>query len=168
MAAETGSGRCKFSDFIDTEFVIDANKDRGRGQHPQLCLVKSFATRSSFLSSPQRQHQQQFRRIIQERLKYSLKIVANIVNSGQLINQGNPDVYLLNAKEDSTGEDFRWVDISRIDLSPPPYDHRDKKIFLLMGAAGSGKSTLTNEWSTTSGPFSGKILSALSASTKTI
>ena len=49
-----------------------------------------------------RQHQQQFRRIIQERLKYSLKIVANIVNSGQLINQGNQDVYLLNAKEDST------------------------------------------------------------------
>ena len=120
-----------------------------------------------FFSSPWRQHQQQFRRIIQERLKYSLKIVANTVNSSQLINQGNPDVYLLNAKEDSTdGEDFRWDDISRIDLSPPPYDHRDKKILLLMGAAGSGKST--NGWSTTSGPFSGKILSALSASTKTI
>jgi hypothetical protein len=50
--------------------------------------------------------------------------VANTVNSGQLINQGNPDVYLLNAKEDSAGEDFRWVDISRIDFSPPPYDHR--------------------------------------------
>ena len=122
----------------------------------------------SFFSSPQRQHQQQFHRIIQESLKYSLKIVANTVNSGQLINPGNPDVYLLNAKEDSTGEDFRWVDISRIDLSPPPYDLRDKKIFLLMGAAGSGRSTLTSGWSTTSGPFSGKIISALSASTKTI
>ena len=94
--------------------------------------------------------------------------MANTVNSGQLINPGNPDVYLLNAKEDSTGEDFRWVDISRIVFSPPPYDLRDKKIFLLMGATGSGRSTLTSGWSTTSGPFSGKIISALSASTKTI
>jgi hypothetical protein len=51
--------------------------------------------------------------------------VANTVNSSQLINQGNPDVYLLNAKEDSTDEDFRWVAISRMDFSLPPYDHRD-------------------------------------------
>ncbi len=37
-----------------------------------------------------------------------------------------------------------------------------------MDAAGSGKSTLTNGMVNTSGPFSGKILSALGASTKTI
>jgi hypothetical protein len=36
MAAETRTGRCKFSDVIDTEFVIYANNDRGRGQQPQL------------------------------------------------------------------------------------------------------------------------------------
>ena len=79
MAAETCTGRCKFSDVIDTEFVIDTNKDRGHGQHPQCFWLKSFATHKSS-------------RIIQESLKYSLKIVANTVNSGQLINQGNPNV----------------------------------------------------------------------------
>ena len=119
MAAETRTGHCKFSDVIDTEFVIYANKDRDHGQHPQLVFGPIIChTLILFFSCPWRQHQQQFCQIIQERLKYSLKISANTVNSGQLINQGYPDVYLLNAKEDSTGEDFRWVDISWIDLSP--------------------------------------------------
>jgi hypothetical protein len=123
-----------------------------------------------FFSSPKRQHQQQFRRIIQESLKYSLKIVANTVNSGQLIIQGNPDVYLLNAKEDSTDEDFRWVDMMgrqiRIDLSPPPYDHRDKKILLLMGAAGNGKEYPYQRMINYIRAFQWK--DSLSASTKTI
>ena len=88
MAAETCTGRCKFSDVIDTEFVIDANKDRGHGQHLQCVWSKSFATRSSFFLVKSSEDS----RIIQKSLKYSLKIVANTVNSGQLINQGNPNV----------------------------------------------------------------------------
>jgi hypothetical protein len=96
--------------------------------------------------------------------------VANTVNSGQLIIQGNPDVYLLNAKEDSTDEDFRWVDMMgrqiRIDLSPPPYDHRDKKILLLMGAAGNGKEYPYQRMINYIRAFQWK--DSLSASTKTI
>ena len=83
MAAETFTGRCKFSDVIDTEFVIDANKDRGHGQHLQCVWSKSFATRSSFFIVKSLEAS----RIIQKSLKYSLKIVANTVNSSIKVTQ---------------------------------------------------------------------------------
>ena len=60
----------------------------------------------------------------------------------KLIKQGHPNVYLLNAKEILTSDDFRWFNIGRTDAVSPSEDHRDHKVIILMGATGSGKSTL--------------------------
>jgi GTP-binding protein EngB required for normal cell division len=60
----------------------------------------------------------------------------------KLIKQGHPNVYLLNAKEILTSDDFRWFNIGRADAVSPSEDHRDHKVIILMGATGSGKSTL--------------------------
>ncbi|XP_046463233.1 uncharacterized protein LOC124209330 [Daphnia pulex] len=62
----------------------------------------------------------------------------------KLIKQGQPNVYLLNAKEISVSEDFRWFDIDHHDASATPEVHREHKIIILMGATGCGKSTLIN------------------------
>jgi hypothetical protein len=43
----------------------------------------------------------------------------------KLIKQGQPNVYLLNAKEISVGEDFRWFDIDHHDASATPEVHRE-------------------------------------------
>ena len=141
VAAETCIGRSEFSDVIDTEFLIDANKDRG-GEDNILSRVWSNNLQDAhpfFPSSPRRQQQQPSS---SNNSRIAEIFAQDCSKHSQLIKQGNPSVYLLNAKEDSTGGDFRWFDISRMDFSPPPYDHRDHKIILLMGAAGSGKSTL--------------------------
>ena len=52
-----------------------------------------------------------------------------------------PNVYMLKAKEHSTSTDLiRWFEIGR----PNTKSKRDHKIIILMGATGSGKSTLIN------------------------
>ena len=56
----------------------------------------------------------------------------------QLIKRGNPNVYLLNATKNSVNADLRWFEIGR----PKKNSKRDHKIIILMGAIGSGKSTL--------------------------
>ena len=53
----------------------------------------------------------------------------------QLMKRGKPNVFLLNAQENSDG-DFRWFDIGS------PDDTREHKVIILMGATGCGKSTL--------------------------
>jgi GTP-binding protein EngB required for normal cell division len=62
-----------------------------------------------------------------------------------LIKKGRPNVYLLNAEEKSTSEDFRWFDIGRSNnFTLPSKNHRNHKVIILMGATGCGKSTLIN------------------------
>uniref|UniRef100_A0A0P5RSW1 AIG1-type G domain-containing protein n=1 Tax=Daphnia magna TaxID=35525 RepID=A0A0P5RSW1_9CRUS len=61
-----------------------------------------------------------------------------------LIKEGQPNIYQLNAKEILANEDFRWFEINRLDGSSPTPGRRDHKIIILMGATGCGKSTLIN------------------------
>ncbi|XP_057377816.1 uncharacterized protein LOC130699582 [Daphnia carinata] len=61
-----------------------------------------------------------------------------------LIKKGSPNVYLLNATEKSNSDKVNWFDICRTGdpiRLPNPKNH---KIIILMGATGSGKSTLIN------------------------
>jgi GTP-binding protein EngB required for normal cell division len=62
----------------------------------------------------------------------------------KLIKQGQPNVYLLNAKEIMVSEDFRWFDIDHQDASATSNVNREHKVIILMGATGCGKSTLIN------------------------
>ena len=61
----------------------------------------------------------------------------------KLIKQGQPNVYLLNAKETSVSGDLRWFDIGHLNGSSP-FGFRNHKVIILMGATGCGKSTLIN------------------------
>ncbi len=62
----------------------------------------------------------------------------------QLIKNGKPNIYLLNAEETSVGEDFRCFDIGQPEGTPPSFGMRNHKVIILMGATGCGKSTLIN------------------------
>nr|CAH0098406.1 unnamed protein product [Daphnia galeata] len=62
----------------------------------------------------------------------------------KLIKQGQPNVYLLNAKENMINEDFRWFNIDKPGATSTTGDTRDHKVIILMGATGCGKSTLIN------------------------
>ena len=59
-----------------------------------------------------------------------------------LIKQGEPNLYLLNAKENSISSALRWFEIGH----PPnnKWENVDHKVIILMGATGCGKSTLIN------------------------
>jgi hypothetical protein len=61
----------------------------------------------------------------------------------KLIKQGQPNIYLLNAKETSISDDLRWFDIGQLNDSLP-FGFRNHKVIILMGAIGCGKSTLIN------------------------
>ncbi|XP_045024262.1 uncharacterized protein LOC116931385 isoform X1 [Daphnia magna] len=57
------------------------------------------------------------------------------------IKTGSLNIYLLNAKEKTNGDNIKWFDI----CTPSAYSQSsDHKIIILMGATGSGKSTLIN------------------------
>ncbi|KAK4030178.1 hypothetical protein OUZ56_023154 [Daphnia magna] len=57
------------------------------------------------------------------------------------IKTGSPNIYLLNAKEKTNGDNIKWFEI----CTPSGYSQSsDHKIIILMGATGSGKSTLIN------------------------
>ena len=56
--------------------------------------------------------------------------------------EGQLNVHLLTAEVKSA--DFLWFDIGRPDGSPPNFGFKNHKIIILMGATGSGKSTLIN------------------------
>ncbi|KAI9559812.1 hypothetical protein GHT06_013819 [Daphnia sinensis] len=70
---------------------------------------------------------------VDEKLRYS-----------KLIKRGPPNIYLLNAMEKSNGNDFKWFDICRPGKALQSPDPKEHKIIILMGATGSGKSTLIN------------------------
>lgn len=61
-------------------------------------------------------------------------------NYSKLIKHGKPNLYLLNASERKVSADFQWFEIGR----PSKRSARDHKFIILMGATGSGKSTLIN------------------------
>ena len=61
-----------------------------------------------------------------------------------LIKQGQPTVYLLNAKENFVNEDFRWFNVEKPNAISSLEDDREHKVIILMGATGCGKSTLIN------------------------
>jgi|694.fasta_scaffold75771_3 hypothetical protein len=119
MAAETCTGRSEFSDIIHPEFVIDANKNRsGENDNILSCVWLNHLPCSS-ISLPY--HCSSFflvkslaettTTIFVEKSKNCWNIRSDFGKHSQLIKQGNPNVYLLNAKEDSTGGDFRGFDI---------------------------------------------------------
>ncbi len=61
------------------------------------------------------------------------------------IKDDQPAVYLLEAREHSLGEHFQWLDIGLPDGAPKNFGLTDNhKVIILMGATGSGKSTLIN------------------------
>ncbi|KZS19538.1 Uncharacterized protein APZ42_013950 [Daphnia magna] len=62
----------------------------------------------------------------------------------KLLRSGPPDIYLLNAIQKSNGNDFKWFDICRPGNALQSPDPKKHKIIILMGATGSGKSTLIN------------------------
>ena len=61
-------------------------------------------------------------------------------NSGysKIIIKDKPSVYLLNATDNSLTSDIRWFEIGQ----PSQNNNQDHKVMILMGATGSGKSTL--------------------------
>ncbi|KAK4030168.1 hypothetical protein OUZ56_023145 [Daphnia magna] len=62
----------------------------------------------------------------------------------KLLRSGPPNIYLLNAIKKSNGNDFKWFDICRPGDALQSPDPKKHKIIILMGATGSGKSTLIN------------------------
>lgn len=61
--------------------------------------------------------------------------------SCQLVKQDNLKIYLLDAIEKSASAEFRWFEIGKPNNVIPALDH---KVIILIGATGSGKSTLIN------------------------
>ena len=74
--------------------------------------------------------------ILDESKSNESKVAEMFVSSSRLMKKGQPNVFLLDAKESSIGE-FRWFDIGT-----PDDTRRDHKVIILMGATGCGKSTL--------------------------
>ncbi|XP_046463228.1 uncharacterized protein LOC124209326 isoform X2 [Daphnia pulex] len=72
------------------------------------------------------------------------KVFSTSRHYSQLIKKGQPNVYLLNAKETSIGEDFRCFDIGQPEGTPSSFGMQNHKVIILMGATGCGKSTLIN------------------------
>ena len=66
------------------------------------------------------------------------KIFVDDSGKSKLIKPGNPSVYLLTATGTSASADLRWFEINQ----PGENSLRDHKVIILMGATGSGKSTL--------------------------
>ncbi|KAK4030171.1 hypothetical protein OUZ56_023149 [Daphnia magna] len=62
----------------------------------------------------------------------------------KLIRRGPPNIYLLNAIEKSIDNDFKWFDICRPGDPMRSRNPKNHKFIILMGATGSGKSTLIN------------------------
>ncbi|KAI9550823.1 hypothetical protein GHT06_005404 [Daphnia sinensis] len=60
------------------------------------------------------------------------------------IRKGSPNVYLLNANEKSNSGRINWFDICRPGDPVRSDNSKNHKIIMLMGATGSGKSTLIN------------------------
>ena len=59
----------------------------------------------------------------------------------KLVEDGETKVYLLNASENKVSNDLRWFTIGEPSKTAQKRDH---KVIILMGATGSGKSTLIN------------------------
>jgi GTP-binding protein EngB required for normal cell division len=149
VAAETCIGRSEFSNVVHTESVHADESDEFRSISGSTSLRSGDWSNNLmqdanpfFSSSPRRQEQQ--RRKSSSTPRIAQLFTEECSKQNQLIKQGSPNVYLLNAKENSTVADFRWFDVGRTGLTPPPMDHHDHKVIILMGAAGSGKSTLIN------------------------
>ena len=66
------------------------------------------------------------------------KFANQLGGLSQLVQQGQPNVYMLNAKDDSTDADLRWFHIG------PHSNVPNHKYIIFMGATGCGKSTLIN------------------------
>ncbi len=61
-----------------------------------------------------------------------------------LIRRGKPNVFLLNAQDNSVDDEAFWFDIGLPDGVQPSFEFINHKFIILMGATGSGKSTLIN------------------------
>ena len=132
VAADTCIGRSEFSDVIDTEFEFPdttASLEGGQGsligrKLPGLMQSPNFPIEKQNLIDSAADT----RRIAE--------VFVTESDYCQLIKQGQPNVYQLNMTENSMSSDLRWFQIGR------PNSDRDHKVIILMGATGSGKSTL--------------------------
>ncbi|XP_059350253.1 uncharacterized protein LOC130685878 [Daphnia carinata] len=127
VAADTCIGRSDFTNMIDTGSVCknDLHTDG------EDAVLNSSSYAKLLLSIHSRCHPQSDHRRIAETFALENSI---------LIHRGHPNIHLLNVKQNSIDSDFRWVDVGR--SISTPYNRRDHKIIMLMGATGSGKSTL--------------------------
>ena len=87
--------------------------------------------------------------VLQHEESPSKRRIAEIFseNNGRyskLMKKGQPNVYLLNARETSVSEDFRCFDIGQPNGPLSSHVMRNHKVIIMMGATGCGKSTLIN------------------------
>lgn len=83
--------------------------------------------------------------IVPSKSRRVCEIFADVSSQlSQLTDQRKPDVYLLNAVEQSVSADLRWFNIGKPKAVPHCIGHDNHKVILLMGATGCGKSTLIN------------------------
>ena len=161
VAADTCIGRSEFCDVIETEYcwsnrtstsltstkrlendqvkesaVITINSDPF-GPHHQPLEVYDIGNKATCYGDTQ-EHVTPTVIVVNDKYQRISEKFSTGSDNCQLVRPGQPNVYQLNATENSVSSDLRWFQIGL------PNINRDHKVIILMGATGSGKSTLIN------------------------
>ncbi|KAK4030183.1 hypothetical protein OUZ56_023160 [Daphnia magna] len=79
-----------------------------------------------------------------ERRRIAERLIDERTDCSKRIKTGTPDIYLLNAMEKTNSDNIKWFEICQPGGNSRSHGDKTHKIIILMGATGSGKSTLIN------------------------
>ncbi|XP_045024267.1 uncharacterized protein LOC123466431 isoform X2 [Daphnia magna] len=79
-----------------------------------------------------------------ERRRIAERLIDERTDCSKRIKTGTPDIYLLNAMEKTNIDNIKWFEICQSGGNSRSHGAKTHKIIILMGATGSGKSTLIN------------------------
>jgi GTPase SAR1 family protein len=115
-----------------------------RQQEESAIVVQDQGSTVAIDSNTMDQRSKPIKRSIPDAEKKKITELFTQEEFAKLIKVDQPMVYQLNTKERSVGENLRYFDIPGTDTASSSQNSQNRKVIILMGATGSGKSTLIN------------------------